>query len=167
MLINSNLLNTLEGITYNQNNKNDNWRNAKIPIPHNLIDGQTYTFSCKIKQSENGTGHASIIVANKNLEDVGDYESEHIKIDIKDYKVTFTYDKSNDDLIIVYNDIFSKTAGIDAQFEDYKLEEGDKCTPYIPNKNSLEPSKQAVFLAGGGIPRGVSTLGFKGVLYVS
>ena len=149
MLINPNLLNTLEGITYNQDNKNDKWRNAKIPIPNNLIDGETYTFSCKINQSENGTGHASIIVANKKWKDVGDYESENIKIDIKDYKVTFTYDKSNDDLIIVYNDIYGKTAGIDAQFEDYKLEDGDERTPYIPNENTIDPSNQAIFVAGG------------------
>lgn len=167
MRIKPNLLNTLEGITENQIDKNDKWRNVKIPIPRNLIDGKTYTFSCKINQSENGTGYASILVASKNLEDVGDYKSEHTIIDIKDYKVTFTYNKSNNDLIIVYNDILAKTSGIDAEFEDYKLEEGDKCTPYIPHKDLIEPSKQAIFLAGGGIPRGVSTLDIQGVGYVS
>ena len=149
MLINPNLLNTLEGIDYNQERENDKWRNAKIPMPNNLIDGETYTFSCKIDQSDNGTGYASIIVAGKDLQDVGDYESENIKIDIKDFKVTFTYNKSNNDLIIVYNDIYGKTAYIDADFKDYKLEKGEESTLYNPNKDTLDPSNQPIFVAGG------------------
>lgn len=149
MLINPNLINTLEGINYNQINKNDRWRNVKIPIPNNLIDGETYTFSCKIDQSDNGTGYASVIIADKNLEDTGSYKSEHIKIGINDFKTTFTYNKSNNDLIIVYNDIFGKTAGIDAEFEEYKLEEGRDKTIYIPNENYIETAKHQYFLAGG------------------
>ena len=149
MLINPNLLNTLEGIDYNQERENDKWRNAKIPMPNNLIDGETYTFSCKIDQSDNGTGYASIIVAGKDLQDVGDYESENIKIDIKDFKVTFTYNKSNNDLIIVYNDIYGKTAYIDADFKDFKLEKGEESTLYNPNKDTIDPSNQPIFVAGG------------------
>ena len=149
MLINPNLLNTLEGITYNQERKNDNWRNVKIPIPNNLIDGETYTFSCKIDQSDNGTGYASIVIADKNLKDTGSYKSEHLKIGINDFKTTFTYNKSNNDLIMVYNDISGKTAYIDADFKDYKLEKGEESTLYNPNKDTLDPSNQAVFVAGG------------------
>ena len=48
-----------------------------------------------------------------------------------------------------------------------KLEIGDNSSLYIPSETELEPSKQAVFVAGGGIQRSVSTLGFKGVGYVS
>lgn len=156
MRIKPNLLNTLEGITYNQINKKDNWRNVKIPIPDNLIDGETHTFSCEIKQGNTGTGYASIIIANNNLENVGNYRSENIKIDIRDFKTTFTYNKSTNNLIIVYNDIFGKTANIDAEFSNYKLEKGKESTLYNPNIDNLDPSKQAIYLAGGGIPRGVS-----------
>lgn len=34
------------------------------------------------------------------------------------------------------------------RFTETKLEK-DEITPYIPNENTIEPSKQAVFLAGG------------------
>lgn len=34
------------------------------------------------------------------------------------------------------------------RFTEIKLEK-DEITPYVPNENSLEPRKQAVFLAGG------------------
>lgn len=158
MLINPNLINTLEGITYNQINKDNRWRNIKIPIPNNLIDGKKYTFSCKIDQGENGTGYASILVTNKDLEDVGDYESEHIKIDIKDYKITFNYNKSNNDLIIAYNDIFAKTAYIDAEFKEYKLEPGRDKTIYIPNENYIETAKRQHFIGGGYVQRDIPNL---------
>lgn len=45
------------------------------------------------------------------------------------------------------------------RFTEMKVEK-DEVTPYIPNENTIEPSKQAVFVAGG-IPRGVSTLSLK------
>ena len=48
-----------------------------------------------------------------------------------------------------------------------KYELGETSTLYLPYVNSLEPSKQAIYLAGGGIPRGVSTLAREGVLYAS
>lgn len=47
-----------------------------------------------------------------------------------------------------------------------KLEVSDKPSLYSPSKTELEPSKQAVFLAGG-IQGSVPTLASLGVLYVS
>lgn len=35
------------------------------------------------------------------------------------------------------------------KFVKMKLEEGDKATPYIPHKDLIDPSKQAIFLSGG------------------
>lgn len=48
-----------------------------------------------------------------------------------------------------------------------KLEVSDKPSLYSPSKTELEPSEQAVFVAGGGIQGSVSRLRQKGVLYVS
>ena len=57
-----------------------------------------------------------------------------------------------------------------------KLEVDDNPSLYSPSKTELEPSKQAIYLAGGGIPRGLSSQSLKlvdfdqlslGVLYVS
>ena len=48
-----------------------------------------------------------------------------------------------------YMIIYLANNGGDSKEVDLKIEEGDKKTPYIPSKNMLDPSKQAVFLAGG------------------
>ena len=48
-----------------------------------------------------------------------------------------------------YMIIYLANNGGDLKEVDLKIEEGDKKTPYIPSKNMLEPSKQAVFVAGG------------------
>lgn len=66
-----------------------------------------------------------------------------------------------------YMIIYLANNGGDLKDPDLKIEEGAIKTPYVPSKNMLEPSKQAIFLAGGGIPRGVSTLAREGVLYAS
>lgn len=78
-------------------------------------------------------------------------------------KIERTYIADIDGYMIIY--LANNGGGI--KEPDLKIEEGDKKTPYIPSKNMLDPSKQAIFLAGGGIPRGVSTLRFLGVGYVS
>ena len=48
-----------------------------------------------------------------------------------------------------YMIIYLANNGGDVKEVDLKIEEGDKKTPYIPSKNMLEPSKQAIFVAGG------------------
>ena len=48
-----------------------------------------------------------------------------------------------------YMIIYLANNGGDFKEVDLKIEEGDKKTPYIPSKNMLEPSKQAVFVVRG------------------
>lgn len=64
--------------------------------------------------------------------------------------------------------IYLANIGGNLKEPNLKIEEGDKKTPYIPSKNMLEPSKQAIFVAGGGIPRNIpSIIPEGGVAYVS
>ena len=48
-----------------------------------------------------------------------------------------------------YMIIYLANNGGDLKEPDLKIEEGDTKTQYIPSKNMLEPSKQAIFVAGG------------------
>lgn len=57
--------------------------------------------------------------------------------------------------------------GIMFSMREDKIEIGDDSTPYIPNKNDVEPENKAIFPIGGGIQGSVSTLGQEGVGYVS
>ena len=49
-----------------------------------------------------------------------------------------------------YMIIYLANNGGDLKEPNLKIEEGDTSTPYIPSKNMLESSKQAIFVAGGG-----------------
>ena len=60
-------------------------------------------------------------------------------------KIERTYIADIDGYMIIY----LANNGGNKKEPNLKIEEGDKKTPYIPSKNMLEPSKQAVFLAGG------------------
>lgn len=48
-----------------------------------------------------------------------------------------------------YMIIYLANNGGDFKEADLKIEEGDRKTPYIPSKNMLEPSEQAVFVVRG------------------
>ena len=44
---------------------------------------------------------------------------------------------------------YKSDESMELSFKYPKLEVGDQATPYIPNKDSLDPSKQAIFKTGG------------------
>ena len=60
-------------------------------------------------------------------------------------KIERTYIADIDGYMIIY--LANNGGGI--KEPNLKIEEGDKKTPYIPSKNMLEPSKQAIFKSGG------------------
>lgn len=125
--------------------------------------GQEYTLSFDSEQTINGSGQITIVYLDKNANTtrIGYYDNG------KRQSITFIYGLNGEERLNIYSDIAGKDANIGLTVFNFKLENGKEETVYNPNINSLEPSKQAVFLAGGGIQGSVSTLGQEGVCYVS
>ena len=128
----------------------------------NLTDGETYTISLDCEQTGDKTDGFSF-----NLYNMGTVRViEKVGVFNKRNHMTFKYEEGKTYKINLYAGIHGEYSTSGARFYNFKLEQGDKATPYIPSKNSLDPSKQAIFKSGGGIPRGLSTLRL-GVGYVS
>lgn len=153
MLINPNLYNGDSKIIrspLNTGSATDNFNLADINLNVlNLEEGKTYTCSLRIKQSSNGSGKFSAqALRGRNWLSRG-CEKKVCKVgEIAFY--TFTYEKGNTDNMVFYTDISGETRGIGAIFYEIKLEEGNTATPYLPHKDTLEPSKQALLTTGGG-----------------
>lgn len=148
MVINENLAikNYESGATLSD--KTDGYQYFEIAKLSNLdlVDGKTYTVSFVMEQSKKGCGEFNAGPLSYPPTALMD----HTKYEIKDRSsFKFTYNKSTQESIAVYTDLVSRKAGVGATLKYVKIEEGDKVTPYIPSKNSLDTSKQAVFLAGG------------------
>lgn len=107
--------------------------------------GQEYTLSFDSEQTINGSGQITILYLDKNANTTrsGYYDSG------KRQSITFVYGLNGEERLNVYSDIAGKDANIGLAMFNFKLENGKEETVYNPNINSLEPSKQAIFLAGG------------------
>ena len=111
-----------------------------------LEDGKTYTVSFVMKQSEKGCGKFNAGPISYPPSILMDYTEYEIK-DRSSFK--FTCDKSKQMLIGVYTDLVSRKAGVGATIKYVKIEDEGGDLVYTPSMNSLEPSKQALFVAGG------------------
>lgn len=121
-----------------------------------LIDGETYTLSANLKLSEGET--ASIILFDSDYK----IQSGSSTFTTKERNnFTFTYKEGVTNRLICYAGIHGSTNGISAEYTNIKLEKGEQMTPYLPHKSKVKADNQAIFLIGGGIPRGVSTLSLK------
>ena len=129
-----------------------------------LEDGKTYIVSFVMEQSEKGCGKFNAGPLSHPPSSIMDRTQYPIK-DRSSFK--FTCDKSTQASIAVYTDLISRKAGVGATLKYVKIEEEGGDLVFTPNINNLEPSKQAIFVAGGGIPRGVSSLSILEVGYVS
>lgn len=136
----------------------------------NLTEGNTYTFSCKMKQVPGeGREFTNIVHVvqghNKRYKSYGNYVVKDISNGILEFTFNYIAEANS---ILCYTDLSQRTINMGAEWSEIEIVEGDTKNPvYIPNENTIDLSKQAVFKAGGGIPRGVSTLLRLGVGYVS
>lgn len=107
-----------------------------------LEENKKYTISLNLSQTENGSGYVNFgRVIGSSLQDWAEKS-------VKD-RLELTFDKTENMRILCYTDLAGKTEDVGLKAFNIKLEFGDAATQYISNKSSLEPSKQAIFLAGG------------------
>ena len=109
-----------------------------------LTHGESYTFSCYVRLVN---GHSKKISARAYGTDCEfDLGANYSRI-----SHTFKYDanfKYKNIYVFIGKD--GETSGNKIAIKCPKLEVGEQATPYIPNKNSVDPSKQAIFKSGGG-----------------
>lgn len=127
-----------------------------------LVDGETYTFSGNLNLSEGET--SSVIIFDSNYKVQSGISTFSTK---ERSSFSFTYKDGVTSRIACYAGVHGSTSGISAYYTKIKIEKGDQMTPYLPHKSNVKAENQAIFLAGGGIPRSISTLDIQGVLYVS
>lgn len=127
-----------------------------------LVDGETYTFSANLNLSKGET--SSVMLYDSDYKVLSGTSTFSIK-ELSSF--TFTYNDGVTSRIACYAGIHGSTSGISAEYTNIKIEKGDKATAYIPNKNSLEPSKQAIFPIGG-VPRSLPYIeDIRGLVYVN
>lgn len=117
-----------------------------------LTPGETYTFSCRMKQipgeGKQVTNEVQIAQGHsKRYKSYGGYSRAKIVDGILEY--TFKY-ISDANAILCNVAVGADAYNMGAEWWDIEIVEGASKNPlYVPNKNNLDPSKQAVFLAGG------------------
>ena len=143
MIINENIRN-IEDITIPQ--AKHTFTFAPIYINElNLIDGATYTISLNCDSI--GDKQEKFLF---NLYDVGTIKKlELFGVFGKRNHMTFKYEEGKTFKINLYTGVGGLEKNSGAKFYNFKLEEGDKDTPYIPNENSIETAKRQYFIGGG------------------
>lgn len=139
MVINENLIST-EDNPYYIKPEDHRYKYKQINLPTNLNENDVYTFSVDVSQT-NGSGELSMIIFNKDHSLT--YKTIIGKNNTRN-SFSFEYMQDRTAHILLYSDIAGKTQFVGATFRNIKLEKGNKATPYIPNKNTLDPSKQAL-----------------------
>ena len=165
MRINPNLISEKDLRNDFTNAEDRSWKLWRYYLPKGLIEGETYTISCKLKQGKNGSGFATIKSENMKATQNKDPFYER-KVPVDNFQGSFTYDSSKMDCVEIYVDISGQTAFKTAERSEVKLEKGEEKTPYIPNERDLETSKHQYFI-GGVLQGSISSLSLLGVDYVS
>ena len=109
----------------------------KINLPDSLIDGEYYTFSAKVNQSDNGSGRCGFIVRKSGFPN-----SYSTILPIENFVYKFKYNKERQNEILVYSDVQEETHNIGAEFYNISIVKGDGMDIYVPNINTLPEDKQ-------------------------
>ena len=140
MIINENIL-----LGYSNHNNGGTIQDSVTSVVAPVKEGQKYTVSYTVKNSNRLGVYFDTLSngINENFDVSDGYKwAETTEIG---QKINRTVAAKMDGYMIIY----LANNGGDVKEVDLKIEEGDTSTPYIPSKNMLEPSKQAIFVAGG------------------
>lgn len=118
-----------------------------------LVVGKKYCLSLICLQTDNGSGFFGLMVVDANNRII-EYEDYPINKRIE-HTIKISQEMAN---IKIYTNPVGKTQDVGSDHMYIKLEEGEKATPYIPNKNTLETAKRQYFIGGGYVQRGLSNL---------
>lgn len=117
-----------------------------------LIAGETYTFSCKMKQIPGEGREIDNVVHivqghNERYKSYGAYQVKSIEDGFLTFTFTYIAEANS---ILCYTALSSKTNNMGAEWSNIEIVKGENQNPiFIPNKDSLQPSKQAIYPAGG------------------
>ena len=113
------------------------YNSRKINIPDGLIDGEIYTFSAKVNQSDNGSGRCGFVIRRNDFP-----TSVWTTLPIENFVYKFKYDKERQAEILIYSDVQDKTHNIGAEFYNISIVKGDGVDIYTPNINNLPKEKR-------------------------
>lgn len=147
MRIKPNLLKGASGSFNVKNGPYDKWGSKSFVLPE-LKDGEKYTAYFRAKDLNAITnGKVSCVITNMGKNnDIYTFKNIEASGIIS---VTFIHVEGRSEVICFYPGEAGNSYNTEGTIYNIKLVEGDKDDLYSPCKDDLEPSKQAIFLAGG------------------
>lgn len=140
MLVKHNLYKGIKKLIINPSSKADNF---EIEFYEDLgcEEGKEYTLSFYAKQTNNGSGKFSILRQDSDMRII---DSAILSVGERQ-AIKLNYDPNGEMLFVIYPDIKDKCANIGLTLFNFKLEEGDGVTLYIPHIKNLPIDKKSLF----------------------
>lgn len=149
MRIKPNLLKGASGSFRVKNGPNDKWGSKSFILPE-LKDGEKYTAYFRAKDLNAITnGKVSCVITNMGKNnDIYTFKNIEASSIVS---INFIHVEGRSEVICFYPGEAGNSYNSEGTIYNIKLVEGDKDDLYSPCKYDLEPSKQAIYLAGGGV----------------
>ena len=132
----------VNNLTIEPENKDYNFR--RINLSNDLVDGEIYTFSAKVKQTNNGSGRCGFAIRKE-----GFGNAVWITLPIESFVYKFKYEKERQEDILIYSDVQDNTYNVGVELHNVSIVKGDGMGIYLPHKTNVKADNQAIFLAGG------------------